>query len=76
MKKDKKGERITKEKKGEVVMQIAMHEKVTALRKRALQRRDSFPVQKDEKSIEVEENLFEEMKDEMYRQIAEDKKWN
>ncbi len=75
MKKDK-GERVTKEKKGEVVMQIAMHEKVTALRERALQRRDSFPVQKDEKSIEVEEDLFEEMKDEMYRQIAEDKKWN
>ncbi|MCX4341386.1 MAG: hypothetical protein OSJ72_17295 [Lachnospiraceae bacterium] len=75
MKKDK-GERVTKEKKGEVVMQIVMHEKVTALRERALQRRDSFPVQKDEKSIEVEEDLFEEMKDEMYRQIAEDKKWN
>lgn len=71
-----KGEKIAKEKKGEVVMQTAMHEKVTALRERALQRRDSFPAQKDEKSIEVEENLFEEMRDEMYRQIAEDKKWN
>lgn len=57
-------------------MQTAICEKVAALHERALKRRISFPNQKDEKDIETERELFDEMKEEMYRQIAEDKKWN
>lgn len=72
----RKGKKNFTKKKGEVCMQTAIREKVAALNKRALQRRISFPNQKDEKNIRIENELFDEMKEEMYKQIAEDKKWN
>lgn len=61
-----------KEKKGEVCMQTAICGKVAALNERALQRRVSFPSQKDEKDARLENEIFDEMKEKMYEQIAED----
>lgn len=40
----------TRNKKGEVIMQTAIREKVAALNERSLRRRASFPNQKDEKT--------------------------
>lgn len=67
-----KKEKQHNEKKGEVCMQTIIRDKLSALNERALQRRNSFPNQKDEEDVRVQNDFFDEMKEEMYKQIAED----
>ncbi len=59
-------------KKGDVHMQTAIKNDMSNLRDRALQRFISFPNQKTSEDTKVENNFFDEVKEKMYNQIAED----
>ena len=72
----KKMKKQAKHKKGDVHMQTVVSDSMNNLRKRALKRRISFPNQKTEEDVKVENEFFENVKKKMYEQIAEDKKWN
>jgi hypothetical protein len=55
--------------RGGVYMQTKIDSKMVDLRKRALQRRSSFPVNKDMYDTKVENQFFAEVKKELYKQI-------
>lgn len=57
-------------------MQTVINENMNDLKKRALQRRISFPSQKTIEDVKIENDFFDDVKKEMYEQIAEDKRWN
>ena len=63
-------------KKGDVYMQTVINENINNLKKRALQRRISFPSQKTVKDVKIENDFFDDAKKKMYEQIVEDKRWN
>lgn len=57
-------------------MQTEIRKRIVALNERASQRRNSFPTQKEQRDVQIEHDLFDEMKEQMYKQIAEDTSWN
>ena len=57
-------------------MQVMVKKDMDNLKKRALQRRISFPNQKTTEDAKVENAFFEDAKKKMYEQIAEDERWN
>ena len=63
-------------KKGDVHMQTMVNENMNDLKKRALQRRISFPNQKTIEDARIENDFFDDAKKKMYEQIMEDKRWN
>ena len=74
--KSKKKNYKQRNKKGDVQMQTAINERMNNLKKRALQRRISFPSQKTMKDVKIENDFFDDVKKKMYEQIVEDKRWN
>lgn len=57
-------------------MQSMVKKDMDNLKKRALQRRISFPNQKTIEDVKIENEFFDEVKKKMYERIVEDKRWN
>ena len=57
-------------------MQSMVKKDMDTLKKRALQRRISFPNQKTIEDVKIENEFFDEVKKKMYERIVEDKRWN
>ena len=57
-------------------MQSMVKKDMDNLKKRALQRRISFPNQKTIEDVKIENDFFDEVKKKMYERIVEDKRWN
>ena len=57
-------------------MQSMVKKDMDNLKKRALQRRISFPNQKTIEDVKIENEFFDEVKKKMYERIVEDKRCN
>lgn len=62
--------------KGDVCMQAEIRIKINDLKNRAKQRLSSFPDEKDVESVKVENDFFEDLKEQTYSQIMEEETWN
>ena len=74
--KSKRRNKKHKKKKGDVYMRTAINKSMNNLKKRALERRISFPNQKSIEDVKIENDFFDNVKKKMYEQIMEDKRWN